>query len=212
MEEPIEHHPREPGQTRRRQADLRPIRDEGPRPRRGRAGLARAAFAVAALLLIVGPVVLHVTLGLTGSAVLTDSMRPSIRAGDLIVTRRVDASELQTGQVAVLDVPGHSLLAHRIEEVRPTPGGTIELVTKGDANQAPDEPLLVEPEQSVLVMVFRIPDAGYVANFFTRPEVLTLGVGLLLVANVITIARVLYPGSARSGASEKGGGSWPPQQ
>lgn len=184
---------------------VKPVQTRAIRPRR-RGGRVRTALLwTTAVLLIAIPMALHGIWRITGSPVLTDSMRPAVRAGDLIVTRPIPASELERGQVAVLDIPGHSLLAHRIVDVVATEAG-VEVTTLGDANPSPEAPVTLGPEQMVPVMLFRVPAAGYVAEFFMRSEVLTTGLGLLLLANVLTVVFVLYPRSTVERASGKGGG------
>lgn len=164
-----------------------------PRPRRRRWRTAAALGAAAVL--IVGPMALRGIWGVTASAVLTGSMRPAVQPGDLILTRRVPATELAVGDVAILDVPGHSILAHRIVEVRLDDGGSVVVRTRGDANPLPEEPVLIDPTASVAVMVGRVPALGYVADFFTWPSTLFVGLGLLLAANLLTVLVVLYPRS-----------------
>ena len=188
----VEREPVKPVQTRAtRQA----------RRRRWRVGLA----GVAAFLLIAVPMALHAFWGVTGSAVLTDSMRPAVNAGDLIVTRAVRAADLEIGDVAVLDHAGHSLLAHRVVAAEAS-DGVVEVTTRGDANAMPETPLTLDLDRVVPVMILRIPAAGYVADSFMRPEVLTAGLGLLLLGNVLTVVLVLYPRSTVDRGHRKGGG------
>lgn len=172
------------------------------RRRRWRVGLT----GVAAFLLIALPMALHGIWGVTGSAVLTDSMQPYINAGDLIVTRPVLATDIRPGDIAVLDVPGHSLLAHRVISAT-TDSGTVEITTQGDANPQADPSVTVDADREIAVVLFRVPAAGYVANFFMQPAVLTAGLGLLLLGNILTVVLVLYPRSTVDRGTRKGGGA-----
>lgn len=113
--------------------------------------------------------------------VLSGSMTPAIRTGDLIVDDPVTAAQarhLRVGQViSVRDAPGSAvIITHRIVGVRHA-HGSVSYVTKGDANNAPD----ATPRPAADVIgVFRsaIPDGGYVLAALHRPLVL----GLLLTS------------------------------
>jgi signal peptidase len=116
--------------------------------------------------------------------VLSGSMTPVIRTGDLIVDNPVteaQARSLHAGQIiSVREAPGSQvIITHRIVAVK-VAHGTVSYVTKGDANNAPDTTL--RPASDV-VGVFRlaIPRGGYVLAALHRPIVL----GLLLASTVL---------------------------
>ena len=112
---------------------------------------------------------------------------------------------IRPGDIVVLDVPGHSLLAHRVISAT-TASGTVEITTQGDANPQADPSVTVDADREIAVVLFRVPGAGYVANFFMQPAVLTAGLGLLLLGNVLTVVLVLYPRSTADRGTWKGGG------
>ncbi|MDX6690302.1 MAG: signal peptidase [Solirubrobacteraceae bacterium] len=68
---------------------------------------------------------------------ISDSMRPALRAGDLLVTERVPAASVRRGDIVSLaDVPrGGRLVTHRVVAISRT-GSRIVLTTRGDANPA----------------------------------------------------------------------------
>jgi signal peptidase len=116
--------------------------------------------------------------------VLSGSMAPAIRTGDLVVDDPVTARQagsLQVGQIiSVLEAPGsHTVITHRIVAVK-VAGGAVGYVTKGDANNAPDATLRRAPEV-IGVFRFAIPRGGYALSALHRPLVL----GLLLAAPVL---------------------------
>ena len=74
--------------------------------------------------------------GYRPNLVTSDSMRPSIAAGDVVLTRSTDPSDLRAGQVVL--VHDQSRSADLLHRVRPIDGGGI--VTQGDANPTPDAP------------------------------------------------------------------------
>ena len=67
--------------------------------------------------------------------------------------------------------------------------------------------MTVDPDREIAVVMFRVPAAGSVANFFMQPAVLTAGLGLLLLGNVLTVVLVLYPRSTVDRGTRKGGGA-----
>ena len=116
--------------------------------------------------------------------VLSGSMTPVIRTGDLIVDNPVTAAQarnLHVGQIiSVREAPGsQTIITHRIVAVKHA-HGTVSYITKGDANNAPDTPL--RPASDVIgVFRFAIPRGGYVLAALHRPLVL----GLLLASPVL---------------------------
>lgn len=120
--------------------------------------------------------------------VLSDSMSPTFRAGDLLVDRPASgsASGLAVGDTITFKTgtAGH-LITHRIVAVDRSPAGAISFRTQGDANNAPDgEP--VSPEQVVGIYSTHVPYAGYALQaVHTRT-------GLFLVI-VVPLAALLLP-------------------
>ena len=105
--------------------------------------------------------------------VLTDSMYPDIKSGDLIICKTIDAEEVKTGDVISFFDPagsGTSIVTHRVVEVKND--GGLSFTTKGDANNVADE-MPVPAEKLVGVYKTRIPGAGNVAMFMqTTPGLL----------------------------------------
>jgi len=116
--------------------------------------------------------------------VLSGSMTPVIRTGDLVVDDHVTATQaahLHVGQIiSVRDTPGSQIIiTHRIVGVEHS-GGKVSYVTKGDANNAPDATL--RPSSDVIgVFSTAIPRGGYVLNALHKPLVL----GLLLASALL---------------------------
>jgi signal peptidase len=96
--------------------------------------------------------------------VLTGSMRPGIQPGDAVVTRSVPVSSLHKGDIIVFRPPGQTLArVHRIYSIAPAKGG-VDVVTKGDANNAPDPWGRILLKGHTLKLAFVIPKVGYVVN------------------------------------------------
>ena len=127
----------------------------------------------------------YTVFGHPAMVVLSGSMTPVIRTGDLVVDNPVtvtEASNLHVGQIiSFRSAPGSTkIFTHRIVGVTTTTGGAVAYITKGDANNAPDaDP---RPAKDVVGVFQRaIPRGGYILNALHQPLVL----GLLLAAPVL---------------------------
>jgi signal peptidase I len=82
--------------------------------------------------------------------VTTDSMSPSLMAGDLIAWTPANINDVKIGDVIVfkswLSWPDEKLIVHRVIDIK-TESGKVALVTKGDANNYTDQagPHIPEP-------------------------------------------------------------------
>lgn len=110
--------------------------------------------------------------GYGAAVVLTGSMEPTIMADDLIIVK--EAEELELGDIVVYQ-SNSILVVHRIVDLGPD-----TVITQGDANNAPDEP--VRKEMIKGTVLFHIPGAGTVARFLKTPvaNILLIGGALLL--------------------------------
>lgn len=83
--------------------------------------------------------------GKTPLIVLTESMDPTIKGGDLVVCDAIDAKNVKTGDVISYFDPSMSestvIVTHRVEEIS-TKGDEIYFKTKGDANNVADKNLV----------------------------------------------------------------------
>ena len=99
--------------------------------------------------------------------VLTDSMYPVIKSGDLIICHTAEPEEIQVGDVIAFFDPagnGTTIVTHRVLEVTEQAGQTAWR-TKGDNNNTEDR-LPVPADKLVAVYEgTRIPGAGNVALF-----------------------------------------------
>ena len=87
------------------------------------------------------------------------SMEPTLKAGDIAITREVPPSEIKVGDVVQFKLEGSSVL-HRVIEIRQE-GGQFIFVTEGDNNKVEDSPW----DQSRLEgrMIAYIPKVGWIA-------------------------------------------------
>jgi signal peptidase len=98
------------------------------------------------------------------------SMEPKMYPGDVVIIAKVQADNIETGDVIQFRVPEEVTIMHRVIEIQETEGGSKVFITKGDANDEPDsEPVL--PDNVVGKAVLTIPKVGWasvvVKQFFT---------------------------------------------
>ncbi len=125
--------------------------------------------------------------GKTPMAVLSGSMSGTqeghIEVGDMIIVDRIAPEALQAGDV-IAYMEGTMVVTHRIVEVQTAADGTIQWVTKGDANNAND---LRPVGQEALVGIYRarIPKLGDFALFLQEPLGMVLFIGVPVLAFII---------------------------
>lgn len=113
------------------------------------------------LLVITGLAFLYFAPGYSLYLVRSESMRPTINMGDLIITGPPNGllnGEVGTGTIITYDYK-NELVTHRIQSVE---GQT--LVTKGDAVEDPD-PWTVSLSDIRGVYLFKVPYVGYITSF-----------------------------------------------
>lgn len=101
-----------------------------------RFGVGLVALAIASVVAwaLAWTVIAPVALGWSPVAVTSDSMAPSVDAGDIVFVESPGGRELETGSIIVFDDPAGRPVTHRIVGV--TTDG--DLVTRGDANARVD--------------------------------------------------------------------------
>ena len=134
--------------------------------------------------------------GNTPLIVLTDSMLPEISSGDLIITKHIDAEDVQVGDVIAFFDPaskGSSVVTHRVIEIVDDKGVT-KWRTRGDNNNTEDRTLVPFENLVGIYRGTRIPGAGNVAMFLqTVPGLIVCVVcPLLLLVGYDVIRRRKY--------------------
>jgi len=108
--------------------------------------------------------------------VLSGSMTPAFRAGDLVVIVPAAPENVRPGDVIAFTT-GKGLVCHRIVAVDESP---LQFRTKGDANEDPDfEPITASQLEGKVL--FSLPALGRVSQFARRPAGLIFIVILPLV-------------------------------
>ncbi len=101
-------------------------------------------------------------LGLESFTILSGSMEPTLRVGDVVIDRRISASEIQPGDIVTFRDPEDDarLLTHRVLRYR-VDGETAFVVTRGDANLGVER-WSIPLDGTVGRVDFRVPKLGYV--------------------------------------------------
>jgi len=143
----------------------------------------RAAFLTVGCLLLWAA--LPTALGWTPSTVVSDSMRPAVAAGDVVVAMPVPPDEVRRGQVVLVVRPDdEGYLLHRVHD---TPRGRLEL--KGDANPTPDGHL-VDRADVHGIGVLRVPVVGLPVVWSRNRDTAALGVaGIGVVLGALGVLR-----------------------
>jgi len=132
--------------------------------------------------------------------VLTDSMYPDIKSGDLIISKSADAESVKVNDVISFFDPdgnGTSVVTHRVIEITEQ-DGELAFKTKGDANNTEDKSL-VPASKLIGVYHTRIPALGHVAMFMqTTPGfIVCVFVPLLLLIGYDILRRKMYEKSVK---------------
>jgi signal peptidase len=189
--------------------DARP-RDGGPAPRP--APVAARWFAVVVRVLsrtILGAVVgllvwaqlPALAPGWTATVVQSGSMQPALLPGDVLVYQPPRGRQPAVGQIVLAIDPTRptGLLTHRVYQVLPN----NDLVTKGDANPAPDSTPL-RPSSVRGVARLRVPWVGLPVQLWRAGRHLGASFMALGLAVVVGLASRPLPGQPDGVASHQG--------
>ncbi len=113
--------------------------------------------------------------GFAPLVVLSGSMEPAIRPGDVVVIRKQRVEQYKIGDIAAY-LEGQTVYTHRIVAIEGD-----NLILQGDHNNAPDAP--VKPEQLVGKALLTIPKIGLAMVFLREPAGLAV-LALLVILSV----------------------------
>lgn len=146
--------------------------------------LAAAAIAVAA----------GAAAGFAPHVELSDSMRPLLRAGDVVWLEGIAAREARAGDVVAFDDPGRdAVVLHRVEGVRAASLGRLAFRTRGDANTASEAWRIAKDGRIGRYAGIRVPHAGRAVRALQGPPLAIVAVlsGALLAA--LALRRIWAP-------------------
>ena len=136
--------------------------------------------------------------GRTPLIVLTDSMDPKIKSGDVIICQEIDGEDVREGFVIAFFDPASkndTVVTHRVVDIEEK-DGILYFQTKGDANNDVDK---IWVEETAVIGVwkgFRLPLIGHVALFMQTT-------GGLLVCILVPLALFLGYDVYRKKKAEK---------
>ena len=127
--------------------------------------------------------------------VLTDSMYPDIKSGDLIICNTAEAEDVKVNDVISFFDPagnGTSIVTHRVIEIVEE-DGEILFRTRGDNNNTEDKEL-VPAENLVGVYKMRVAGAGHIAMFMqsTAGLIICVVLPIILLVGYDIIRRRIY--------------------
>lgn len=133
--------------------------------------------------------------------ILTQSMHPTIKAGDVVITYKEDAGKYQSGDVItfVSRANGGITVTHRILDVYVN-NGNYSFKTKGDNNNTEDREL-VNNSDVLGRVVLKIPKAGYFQQFMVTETGWIVAVLLPCLGVVIYDILKIFKATARKGRS-----------
>jgi len=137
------------------------------------------ALALIVLLLVVS--VFPITGNFKLLVVKSGSMEPSINTGGLVIVKPVD--EYKIGDVVSFGeiTKTKDLTTHRIHDIRVV-SGEVFYITKGDANNAPDQ-TEIRKKDIVGKVLFDIPYLGFAIDFAKKP----IGFALIIIIPAVAI-------------------------
>lgn len=162
---------------------------------------------VALVLAVLAAAVLIIVPMATGSqtySVLTNSMRPHLPPGTLLVSKPVSFQDLEVGDVITyqLESGQADVITHRIVTTSADQEGNTLLITQGDNNSLPDD----EPVREIQVrgtLFYAVPYAGFLANWLGNQNrgmgaqiaaLVLIGYGAWnVVAGIVTRRRKSHP-------------------
>jgi len=120
--------------------------------------LSWTAIAIIAVILVWSSTGL---LGFQPNIIASGSMTPTLDIGDIVVTVQTHPEAIKVGDIIQYWREGEPApIIHRVIETYKS-GGATYFVTKGDANNAPDDP--ITPTQTVGKLIITIPKLGWVS-------------------------------------------------
>ncbi len=90
----------------------------------------------------------------------SSSMSPLLNRGDVVLVGPVSADNVEVGDIVLYELGPHVKILHRVIEIRRTPSGSRQFITKGDANNT-DDLLPVEEQQLRGELLGSVPKVGW---------------------------------------------------
>jgi signal peptidase len=172
--------------------------------RRVAGALSSLALALAVLMLLAIGVAPHI-FGFRTVTMLSGSMSPLIRPGDVIIDTPEPLTSVKVGQIITYHTPTPSgyVDSHRVIQVRRGQDGTVLIRTKGDANKSADPWVAELHGRTAWRERFVIRHLGYLIHLLRGPaiHVLLLWIVPALLVGLALVAIWRRPASSEAAAS-----------
>jgi signal peptidase len=122
-------------------------------------------FAVGVLLAVVAPF----ALGMRSLSVMSGSMEPAIRTGDVIVDQWIPPGQARVGDAVSFNDPsrGNVVVTHRVARLHKR-GAQVDFITRGDANTGVEH-WSAPANGRIGRVAYRVPHAGFLMVFTRTP-------------------------------------------
>lgn len=126
-------------------------------------------------------------MGIRTLTVLTGSMSPNLKPGDIVVIKEASKDSIKVGDVVTYNTD-NILITHRVNQIINEEGNLL-FKTKGDANNTVDADA-IRANQILGKKIIRIPYAGYVVrfinnNFILFPFIIILYLSIIIIKEII---------------------------
>ena len=143
--------------------------------------------------------------------VITPSMTPAYKVGDMVFVQITDADDIAVGDVITFNPSGDSeaYLTHRVTEKLTNYEGTGVTCfrTKGDANDSEDA-FLIDEARVIGRVKFGVPKLGYIVRFVQLRWYFILPI-LLLIGVMLRLLRAYFADDEENAEDEADSGSNP---
>ena len=127
--------------------------------------------------------------GFTPYAVLSGSMTPKYKIGDLVYVKETDFEDIEIGDVITFVADSNlTVVTHRVTEIDEE---NLSFTTKGDANSSEDASP-VAYENVLGVVKFSIPKLGYVSNYISTKSGKYVAAAVLIFLILLMILPDLF--------------------
>jgi signal peptidase len=123
--------------------------------------------------------------------VMSGSMTPTIRTGDVVIAMPIKPLEVRPGDIVSFNDPsrGGKLVTHRVRQMRRS-GPHVNFITRGDANTGVEK-WSVRADHKISRTVLRLPKLGFPLVFArTRTGLLVLVLVPMLLLGTLEIASI----------------------
>jgi signal peptidase len=140
--------------------------------------------------------------------VLTGSMEPTLETGSVVVDEMIAPTEARIGDIVTFTDPAHPdrLITHRLRSAS-VEGDTVHMVTKGDANDAPER-WDIDTSGQIGRVKFHVPLLGHArAMVGTRQGYMVLMLAIVMLGAWVLADVWRRPASREPDALTRAGGA-----